>query len=144
MTLPLKFTLLVQLVSTWSMVGIIWFVQVVHYPLFAGVGGPRYRWYMAGHTRSTGWVVGPPMLLEGATSVLLVFQATSGVESRAAWLGVILVGVIWASTWLLQVPRHRQLADELEPRAHAALVSTNWIRTIAWSLRGGLAVWWLV
>ena len=143
MTSTMKLTLLAQFASTWSMIGIIWFVQIVHYPLFAGVGGPQYRRYMAGHTRLTGWVVGPPMLLEAATSVLLVFQAPPGVEARAAWLGAILLGLIWASTWLLQVPRHGQLAGEFHPRVHAALVSTNWVRTIAWSLRGGLTVWWL-
>lgn len=26
-------------------------------------------------------------------------------------------------------------------QAHASLVSTNWIRTLAWSIRGGLLFW---
>ena len=139
----MKLTLLLQFASTWTMIGIIWFVQVVHYPLFARVDGPAYRRFMADHTRLTGWVVGPPMLVEAAAAVLLVTQADSGVQSIAAWAGVVLVGVIWASTWLLQVPRHRQLAGGFDAQAHAALVSTNWIRVIAWSLRGVLAGWWL-
>jgi hypothetical protein len=139
----MTFTLLLQFAATWTMIGIIWFVQIVHYPLFARVDGPAYRQFMADHTRLTGWVVGPPMLAEAAASLLLVFQAESPVQSLAAWAGLVLVGLIWASTWLLQVPRHRQLASGFDARSHAALVSTNWIRVVAWSLRGVLAAWWL-
>lgn len=139
----MKLTVLVQFVSTWTMIGVIWFVQVVHYPLFACVGGSTYRQYMAAHVRRTGWVVGPPMLLEAAAALRLLGQALPGAERLAAWSGVLLLGGIWASTWLLQVPRHHQLAAGFDPRAHAALVSTNWIRTFSWSLRGLLALWWL-
>ena len=138
-----KLTLLAQAASTWTMVGIIWFVQVVHYPLFARVRGAEYARYMAGHTRLTTWVVAPPMLLEALCAALLAVRATAGIDRLAAWIGILLIVVIWASTWLLQVPRHRRLADGFDPRAHASLVSTNWIRTISWSLRGVLALWWL-
>jgi len=142
--LSVQATSLIHFVATWTMVGVIWFVQVVHYPLFARVSGSEYRDYMAGHTRMTTWIVGPPMLIEASTSALLVLRASSDVEVFVAWVGLALVAVIWMSTWLLQVPRHRALSDGFDPRTHAALVSTNWIRTIAWSLRGFLAVWWLV
>lgn len=35
--------LLVHAAATWAMVGLVWFVQVVHYPLFAQVGGMSLR-----------------------------------------------------------------------------------------------------
>ena len=139
----MTFTLLLQFAATWAMIGIIWFVQVVHYPLFARVDGPGYRQLMADHTRLTGWVVGPLMLAEAVAAVLIVFQAESTVQSLVAWVGVVLVALIWASTWLLQVPRHRQLAFGFDERSYVALVKTNWIRVVAWSLRGVLALWWL-
>jgi hypothetical protein len=46
--------------------------------------------------------------------------------------------VIWLSTALLQVPRHRALEAGFDPAAHRALVATNWIRTVAWTARGFL------
>ncbi|MCK6525129.1 hypothetical protein L6R49_27300, partial [Myxococcota bacterium] len=33
--------LLIHAAATWFMVGLIWFVQIVHYPLFSAVGPPR-------------------------------------------------------------------------------------------------------
>ena len=48
------------------MVGIIWLVQIVHYPLFSRVGAAGFAIYSGAHSRLTGLVVGPPMLVEAA------------------------------------------------------------------------------
>ncbi len=48
---------------------------------------------------------------------------------------------IWASTALLQVPRHTALGSGFDRAAHGGLVLTNWLRTAAWSLRGALVLW---
>ena len=39
---------------------------------------------------------------------------------------------------MLQVPRHQTLATSFDAGTHRALVRTNWIRSVAWSVRGGL------
>jgi hypothetical protein len=41
----------VHLAATAAMVGLIWFVQVVHYPLFASVGADEFVAYENAHTR---------------------------------------------------------------------------------------------
>jgi hypothetical protein len=46
--------------------------------------------------------------------------------------------VIWASTALLQIPAHGRLASGFDASAAATLVSSNWIRTVAWSARGAI------
>jgi hypothetical protein len=46
------------------MVGVVWFVQVVHYPLFARVASERLDLHSEAHSRFLGYVVGPPMLVE--------------------------------------------------------------------------------
>lgn len=68
--------LLVHLTATFAMVGIIWFVQIVHYPLFARVGAGGFPAYSGAHSRL---VVGPPMLAEAATAVALVLRPPPGV-----------------------------------------------------------------
>ena len=56
--------LLVNVASTLVLVGLIWFVQVVHYPLFARIGMEEFSRYHAAHTRATTRVVALPMLAE--------------------------------------------------------------------------------
>ena len=53
---------------------------------------------------------------------------------------MILVGVYWISTWLLQVPQHNILSHAFDAEAHSLLVATNWLRTGTWSLRSLLAL----
>ncbi len=137
------FVLLLQLASTFYMVGLIWFVQRVHYPLFQCVGSDRFAAYERLHVTRTNPVVGPPMLVEAATALGLVALPPAGVPSAAPWLGLALLALIWLSTAFLQVPRHRELSQGFDAPAHRRLVASNWIRTGAWTLRGLLLLWML-
>ncbi len=51
--------LLLHALATWTLVGLIWFVQMVHYPLFSLVTGETSPRYAAEHQRRTSWVVVP-------------------------------------------------------------------------------------
>ena len=75
------------------MTGLIWFVQIVHYPLFLRVGADAFRTFSAEHQRRTTRVVAPLMLLEIATATGLVLRLTQDPERRIAWIGLALVGV---------------------------------------------------
>ncbi|MEY3143835.1 MAG: hypothetical protein RLY21_2328 [Planctomycetota bacterium] len=132
--------LLANAAATFFMTGLIWFVQIVHYPLFAAVGSTEFPAYSRLHQSLTTFVVGPPMLVEAITAGLLVFARPTGVAAWLAWSGLALVGVIWLSTALLQIPAHGRLASGFSAETGALLVSTNWIRTVAWSLRGAVVV----
>ena len=134
--------LLLNVAATWAMVGLIWFVQVVHYPLFAGVGSAGYGDYQAVHMRNTGWVVGPLMLCELVTSALLVVPALrpAGVPGWLVWAGLGTVAVNWLSTVTLQIPAHEVLTRGFDASAHGRLVGSNWIRTAAWTVHGVLCL----
>ena len=114
---------------------------MVHYPLFAKVGQEGFTLYSKAHSHLTGYVVAPPMLLEAATAILLVFYRPEGVPFVAALAGLALVVLIWLSTALLQAPRHSGLAHGFDGGTVSGLVLYNWIRTIAWTARGLLALW---
>ncbi|MEM9883862.1 MAG: hypothetical protein AAF800_13200 [Planctomycetota bacterium] len=130
--------LLVNAAATWFMAGLIWFVQVVHYPLFAGVGGSGYVDYQASHMRRTTVVVLPAMFVELGTAIALV--QLSETPWPAAWgvLALVLVIAVWAVTFAVSVPAHRRLERGFDPAAHRRLVVTNWARTALWSARAGL------
>ncbi len=119
--------------ATWALVGLIWTVQLVHYPLFAQVGVESFKEYHKRHTNQITWIVAPLMLSELLTAAWLAFAAR-----QDAWFMASLVPLAfnWLSTWRVQVPLHDKLATGFEVRVHQRLVSSNWWRTVAWSLRG--------
>jgi hypothetical protein len=130
----------VNAAATLFMTGVIWFVQIVHYPLFARVGAGVFSDHERDHAQRTSWVVGVPMLVELAAAI-----ATAVVLGGAlAWVGLALLAVIWSSTGLLQVPAHRRLQREFDAVTHRRLVATNWVRTVAWSTRAVSSVLLLV
>ena len=137
----MKYVLLVHLAATLVMVGVIWFVQIVHYPLFCRVGSGGFTLYSDAHSRLTTYVVGPPMLIEATTALFLVFCRPEDIPLAAALVGLVLVGVVWLSTALLQVPRHSALSSGFDHAAWSGLVLTNWVRTVTWSARGLLVLW---
>jgi hypothetical protein len=124
--------------STLLMAGLIWFVQIVHYPLMAGVGRGVFRDYARLHQMRTTWVVAGPMLVELGTGAWLLAVAP---ELRATWsfiAATMLLAVIWASTAWWQVPIHRALAEGYDGWLIRRLVRSNWVRTLAWSGRAAL------
>ena len=136
--------LLAQAVASGAMCGLIWFVQVVHYPLFASITGERSREHAVDNQRRTAPVVIPFMAVELATAMGIAAWPPAGVGRGLALVGLGLVAVAWLSTFLVQVPLHARLASEGHvPEAVAALVRSNWIRTIAWTARAILSAWML-
>ena len=133
--------LILNFATTWAMVGLIWLIQIVHYALFAKVGAEQFRSYSADHQRLVTFIVLPLMVVELGTSFLLWTSRPQGVGNTSVGLGIILALAIWASTFVLQIPEHGQLALGFEEVAHQRLVTSNWIRTIAWTLRGLLSAW---
>jgi uncharacterized membrane protein len=126
----------VNLLATWYMVGLIWMVQIVHYNMFDRVGQNEFAKYEADHNRLITPIVAIPMLAEVATACLLLTASPVAFPRWAAWVGLGLIALIWLSTMLLQVPMHGRLMDGFDESAYRKLVSTNWIRTILWTVRG--------
>jgi hypothetical protein len=126
---------MIHLGSTLLMVGVILFVQIVHYPLMARVGEERFQVYEAGHTFRTGLLVVPLMITEMATAIWLATVPGAVANPRLALVGLGLLLVIWASTALLQAPAHGGLSKGFDASLHRRLVRTNWIRTVAWVAR---------
>lgn len=128
--------LLLNVVATWTMVGVIWFVQVVHYPLLSVVPVESASGVAVEHQKRTGWVVMAPMAIEGVTTLLLLGMVPSGVAWFVPWLAGIPLAVALGATVLLSVPRHARMAASPDAQVGRELVSTNWVRTVAWSVRG--------
>lgn len=137
----MRLILLIHIAATWGLVGLIWTIQVVHYPLFAQVGSSTYPAYHVAHMSRITLIVLPFMAVEALTALFLALNPPNNIPASVFWLGLALVILIWGSTGLVNVPQHTALASGFNIDTHRALVLTNWIRTVAWSLRGLLMLW---
>jgi hypothetical protein len=129
-----------HLAATLFLAGLIWCIQVVHYPLMDRVGAERFAEFHRRHSVRISLIVIPLMLVEAATALLLVVSVPIGVPRALPALGLGLLAIVWVSTFAVQVPLHSRLARGFDPKAHRRLVNSNWLRTAAWSLRAALAI----
>ena len=130
--------LVVSTVASWGMVGVIWTMQLVHYPMLARLSALEPTTAAVDHQRRITWVVGPLMAAEGVTALVLLFERPDSMSVAAAWGAAALLAVALLSTVLVQVPLHSRLADGHDDAVARALVSTNWVRTAAWTVRAVL------
>ena len=130
--------------TTFIVAGMMWFLQLVHYPLLAEVGEATFVHYEQRHTRLAVRLVVSLMVVESLTGGWLLWRRPPGISPGQVWIGLVLLGMIWLSTFAWQVPQHHVLATGFHPEAHRKLVSSNWIRTLCYSGRLALVLWMLL
>ena len=124
--------LLVCLVAAAYMAGLSWFVGVVHYPLFAGVGAAGWRTYHRRHSDRTTAVVLAPMVAELVAAAWIAVDRPADVGAVPAAVGLALVAGTWALTAFAS-RLHRRIGDPLDSGAHRSLLAVHEARTALWS-----------
>ena len=119
--------------TTFAMTGVIWLVQLAHYPNLHVPGASAE--YFERNASRTGYVVVPLMLVEAATAAALLF-----IHRDALYLILaLLLAAIWLSTAVFSVPCHNQLCKTGYSKTTVTrLVRTNWPRTLLWTTRSTL------
>ena len=149
--------LIAQIMASTTMAAIAWFVQMVHYPLFAlvqssgsstaevaGISRSAARDYHDENLRRTRPIVLVPMVVEAVTATWLALFPPAAVGRGPAIAGLSLVAIVILSTALVQVPLHESLRSGDAPADTVnQLVRSTRIRTAAWSARAALAAWML-
>lgn len=118
------------------MVGVIWMVQVVHYPMSAEYSAVAPVRAVVDHQRRITPVVGPFVAAESVTALILLVDRPPTMGTLAAWTAAALLGVALLSTIAIQVPVHGRLAEGHDDELARRLITTNWLRTAAWTARG--------
>jgi hypothetical protein len=131
--------LVANLAGTAAMVGFIWTIQVLTYPMMQAVPADGFVAYELMHRNRVTAVLAvlAPLEIVAAAGVVVFVDGVPG------WLSIgagALLFAIWLSTLLFYAPLHMQLSDGFDRAIHRRLVLTNWIRTAAWTLRGAAAV----
>ena len=140
----LRTLIVIHTAATMFMVGLIWTIHYVHYPLFALVGESTYVSFQAEHVERIGKLLFIPWLTEGITLLGVLALAFLGgrkalrvpaVINGAAMAVVLVISGFWSA------PAHAKLADGFDKSIHDQLMTANLIRTLAWTVCGACAVW---
>lgn len=129
---------IINLVNTFFLIGLIWLVQLVHYPSFRFFEADNFLSFHHFHTESIKYIVAPTMLTELILGAFLVYQNHFTADFIVPFLAVL---GIWVSTAFVQIPLHAKLADRLDENDIEKLISSNWIRTVLWTLKGFWLIW---
>jgi len=116
------------------MTGLIWLIQIVHYPLFNKVGVAEFPLYHALHSKLISFIVMPVMIFELLSLAVLIM----GFDDFHLLDKIILSSslfIIWATTFFFSVPAHNELANGFSEAQYQKLVWTNWFRTFFWTLK---------
>jgi len=126
------------------MVGLIWTIHTVHYPLFAHVGESTYVAFQSQHVDRIGKLLFLPWLTEGITLLAVLVLAYFG-NQRNLRLPAFLNGVGMAIALIISgfwsAPAHGDLADGFNAAVHDRLMTANLVRSLAWTLCGVCAIW---
>jgi hypothetical protein len=113
------------------MTGVIWVVQVLHYPTYRFISEDKFIEFQAFHQKWITVIVAPMMLLELGSAMILIWI----IPSKWTWINLTTIGLIWLSTFLLSVPQHARLSIKRDPATIERLIRTNWPRTLLWTIR---------
>lgn len=121
-------TLLVECILNAFLAGLIWTVQLLIYPSFRFVEKNNYRSFHLFHMKTITPIVAPVMILEFIISCFNSYR-------HAHYYSVAFLIVIWGTTFLISVPIHEKLLMNKDEKLINNLIKTNWLRTIAWTLK---------
>ena len=131
--LPNNFVLLGHLIFTSIMTGVIWVIQIVHYPSFHFIEKELYTAFQKFHMNKISIIVIPIMLAELITGMMLFLDKSS--KSPFLIISIIILVLIWLITGVFFTKAHNELIAGYQELVVNQLVAMNWIRTLLWTLR---------
>ena len=119
----------IHFASTAVMVGVIWVIQLLHYPAFHYIEKNNYSQFQKFHMNRISYIVIPAMVIEMLSGIMLVIINDDFIISFS------LLVCIWIITFVFFTNIHQRLLSKYENTAVEKLVNLNWIRTTFWTVR---------
>ena len=124
------------------MVGVIWVIQLVHYPSFRFTDKEKYVSFQIFHMRNISFIVMPVMILEFLSGLVLVLYNNN--HESLLMVSFFLLLIIWLVTALFFAQIHQKLSKGYDETLVTKLVSLNWIRTLLWTVRSFIIAYCLI
>ena len=115
------------------MTGVIWVIQIVHYPSFHFIEKELYTAFQKFHMNKISIIVIPIMLAELITGMMLFLDKSS--KSPFLIISFVILVLIWLITGVFFSKAHNELMTGYQELVVNQLVVMNWIRTLLWTLR---------
>lgn len=132
----------VALLSTVAMAGLMWFVQMIHYPLIVRVGQLASKLGKASetaaaleHTTRTLPRAIFMLVTELGSGLALLFVRPPAVPVWLVFVSLLPLIPIWYWTWGTCVPLHLALCERFNQRYGDRLLTVNLWRCVCWSAR---------
>ena len=123
------------------MTGIIWFTQLVQYPLMAEFdSGSMVSSARKCQIRTMALVL-PIMIVEMLSGLWLVSLPGDGMTSLLLRAELALLMGIWGHTRFRMMGIHKELTLDPQPDSVQRLVRSNWVRTVGWTIRAVILVY---
>ncbi|MBW1296620.1 hypothetical protein GBO31_13985 [Aquimarina litoralis] len=121
----------VQLLFDFGLVVLIWMVQLIIYPSFKYYDRNNLtKWYTVYASRISMVVI--PLMV--GQLIISSFKAITFFNLFNC-LHILLVALVWLSTFLQFVPMHHQIANNnINDKFIIKLIKTNWLRTFLWTI----------
>ena len=126
---------MIHLVSTSFMVGVIWIVQLVHYPTFLFIDEQKSYDFQKFHMSRISYIVMPAMTTELFSGIYIFIYSNMAIDSNLFLLALTILIINWIITALVFVKMHNKLLINYKIEIISLLVKWNWLRTLLWSVR---------
>jgi hypothetical protein len=137
--------LLVNLTATLFLTGLVWFLQVVHLPLFFSIGPSEFARYVTRHRRRNTLLMAGPMLAEMYTAIRLWWDKpgsdNAASQSGKLFVALALLAIVWIVTFAWHMPQYGRLGRGDDDKVIHGLIVSNWIRTACWTGRSAIMLW---
>ena len=122
----------IHFLSTSLMVGVIWIIQLLHYPTFHFIEKENYTTFQDFHMNRVSFIVVPTMITELVSGILVVLTLPKFFLFKIS-LGIL--ASIWIVTFLFFTKLHQSLTVGYDEVLVNKLVRLNWLRTALWTAR---------
>lgn len=142
--IELYLPLVLCLISTFYLIGLIWVIQLIQYPLFTKVGEAAFIEYHAAHSNLVVAALSIPVLVQFGGAVTMLGLRPPGVAEWLVYANLVFTFGFWVITALMQIPLHGVLTGGYDAKVVQNLVAGNWLRTLWWTIQGGLLSYMLI
>ena len=119
-----------EIYSCLMMTGVIWLVQLVHYPSFLFIDKSRFPEFERFHQRRISLIVLPLMSAEFLSHIILLYL--KGINfNLLGILSTFAIFSIWIITLFVCLPCHQSLTGGYVHKTIMSLIKANWARTFS-------------